>query len=365
MQKMRVGILFGGKSVEHEVSVQSARGIFGAMDPAKFDVVLIGIDKLGRWQVLPPALLLNAATPVSALPDGGTEELAFVPGSAAVSEEPSRFPRLDVVIPVLHGSHGEDGTVQGLLRLMNVPFVGAGVLGSAVGMDKDVAKRLLRDAGIPVARFLTLAANRALAMSFEAVVTEVGDPFFVKPCNAGSSVGVSKVQTAAEWAAARDLALRYDRKLLAEEYVAAREVEVGVLGNEDPQASVCGEIIPRHEFYSYAAKYLDENGAELRIPADLPADVTERVRHLALQAFAVLECSGLARVDFFVTPDFRVLVNEINTLPGFTRVSMYPKLWEATGVPYSTLIERLIALALERSMEERKLETEYRPELEV
>jgi D-alanine-D-alanine ligase len=247
------------------------------------------------------------------------------------------------------------------LKLVNVPFVGAGVLGSAVGMDKDIAKRILRDAGIPVAPSVTLTTRTAAGVTFEELAEKFGAPFFVKPANSGSSVGVSKVRDAAGWAAARDEALRYDRKLLVEEFIRGREIEVAVLGNEDPRASVPGEIIPQHDFYSYKAKYLDENGALLRIPAELPPTVRDRVRQLAVETFAALECAGMARVDFFVCADGRVFVNEINTIPGFTKISMYPKLWEATGVPYGKLIERLIDLAIERYEREQQFETSYRP----
>jgi len=355
MAKKRVGILFGGKSVEHEVSVQSARNVYEAIDQAKFDVVLIGIDKAGRWQVRDMARLQAATSPTAELEAGASDAaLAFLPGESAP---------YDVVIPLLHGTYGEDGTVQGLLKLANIPFVGAGVLGSAVGMDKDVAKRLLRDAGIPVARFVTLTPRTAAAATFETLAAAFGAPFFVKPANSGSSVGVSKVRDAAEWAAARDAAFRYDGKLLVEEFVRGREIEVAVLGNDDPQASVVGEIIPSHEFYSYEAKYLDENGAALRIPAELPAGVAAQVRSLAVKTFLALECSGMARVDFFVTDQGGIFVNEINTIPGFTKISMYPKLWEATGLPYGKLIERLIDLALERHQAEQRIETSFRPVL--
>jgi len=355
MAKQRVGILFGGKSVEHEVSIQSARNVYEAIDKSKFDVVLIGIDKAGRWQAADMARLQAATSPTAELAAGASDgALAFVPGEA---------PPYDVVIPLLHGTYGEDGTVQGLLKLANIPFVGAGVLGSAVGMDKDVAKRLLRDAGIPVARFVTLTPRTAGAASFETLAAEFGAPFFVKPANSGSSVGVSKVRNAAEWAAARAEALRYDGKLLVEEFIRGREVEVAVLGNDDPQASVAGEIAPRHEFYSYAAKYLDEHGAALRIPAALAPEVAERVRSLAVRTFLALECAGMARVDFFVTEAGGIYVNEINTIPGFTKISMYPKLWEATGVTYAQLIERLIELALERHRAEQRIETTFRPVL--
>jgi D-alanine-D-alanine ligase len=367
MAKKRVGILFGGKSVEHEVSLQSARNVYEAVDQAKFDVVLIGIDKAGQWHVCDAAQLGAAASPSAELAAGTAgEALALVPGEterALVGTGSHRgLPPLDVVFPVLHGTYGEDGTVQGLLKLANVPFVGAGVLGSAVGMDKDVAKRLLRDAGIPVARSVTLTERTAATATFERLATEFGAPFFVKPANSGSSVGVSKVRDAAGWAAARTGALRYDCKLLVEEFIQGREIEVAVLGNDNPQASVPGEIVPQHDFYSYQAKYLDENGAQLRIPADLPPAINERVRQLAVATFQVLECAGMARVDFFVCADGRVCVSEINTIPGFTKISMYPKLWEASGVPYPQLIERLLDLAIERHRREQRIETSYRPE---
>ncbi len=364
--KKRVGILFGGKSVEHEVSIQSARNVFEAIDKSKYDVLLIGIDKAGRWLVGDPERLRAATSPTAELAaGGGGTALAFAPGETggAVTESGSarRLPPIDVAIPLLHGTYGEDGTVQGFLKLAGIPFVGPGVLGSAVGMDKDVAKRLLRDSGIPVARFVTLNRRTAGEADFASLASRLGKPFFVKPANSGSSVGVSKVRTAAEWERARGEALRYDAKLLAEEFVRGREIEVAVLGNDDPRASVPGEVVPSHDFYSYEAKYLDENGALLSIPASLPPGISDRVRDLAVRTFLALECSGLARVDFFVTEEGRVLVNEINTIPGFTKVSMYPKLWEATGIPYAALIERLIELALERHSAEQRIETSFRP----
>lgn len=369
MRKLRVGVLFGGKSVEHEVSLQSARNVYDAIDQSKYEIVLVGIDKRGEWHVCDAALLAAATAPTAELAAGDARargNLALVPGAAgqrSLIDAGSRhdLPAIDVAFPVLHGTYGEDGTVQGLLKLAGIPFVGPGVLGSAVGMDKDVAKRLLRDAGIPVAKFVTLTGTAAQLKTFDALARELGAPFFVKPCNSGSSVGVTKVKTAADWEQARSTALRFDRKLLVEEFVAGREIEVAVLGNDEPQASVAGEIVPQHEFYSYEAKYLDENGALLRIPAELPGELSARVRALAVQTFQVLECAGMARVDFFVRADGHVVVNEINTIPGFTRISMYPKLWEATGLGYSALIERLIELARERHAREQQLETSFTP----
>jgi D-alanine-D-alanine ligase len=365
MPKKRIGILFGGKSVEHEVSIQSARNVFEAIDKAKFEVVLIGIDKAGRWQIRDASGLLESKSPraeLEAFIPG--EALALVPGGGGHrGGAGGLLPSLDAVIPLLHGTYGEDGSVQGLLKLADVPFVGAGVLGSAIGMDKDVAKRLLRDAGIPVARFQAMGVEVATAATFESIASQLGRPFFVKPSNSGSSVGVSKVDTAEGWAAARSEALRYDRKLLVEEFIAGQEVEVAVLGNGQPRASVVGEIVPGHDFYSYEAKYLDEKGAVLRIPAALSPGIATRVQALAIQAFRVLECAGMARVDFFVTTAGQIYVNEINTLPGFTKVSMYPKLWEASGIAYGALIETLVDLAIDRHRDDQAIETCFQPTL--
>ena len=351
--------------MEHEVSIQSARNVYEAIDKTRFEVVLVGIDKSGRWQISDAAQLQAAASPLTKLNagDSGTA-LAVIPGDEdGKSGRERRFPQLDVVIPLLHGTYGEDGTVQGLLKLAGVAFVGAGVLGSAIGMDKDVAKRLLRDGGVPVARFVTLSASAAAATAFETLAGQLGVPFFVKPANSGSSVGVGKVRSSAEWVAARTEALRYDRKILVEEFIKGREIEVAVLGNDDPHASIPGEVMPRHDFYSYEAKYLDENGAVLRIPAELSPAKTKEIRELAVKAFRILECSGMARVDFFVSDEGGIYVNEINTIPGFTKISMYPKLWEATGLPYGQLIERLMLLAIERHHAEQEIETTFRPAL--
>ncbi len=361
-RKIRVGVVFGGKSTEHEVSLLSAQSIIRALNPERFDVVLIGIAKDGRWALCDKALpLLYADDPKRIALSPAAFPVAVVPGDCdgqiTVLREESPVGPLDVVFPVLHGPLGEDGTVQGLLKLANLPFVGAGVLGSAVGMDKDVAKRLLRDAGIPIADFLTVTARQAAALSFDEVATRLGVPFFVKPANAGSSVGVSKVADAGAYTAAMREAFKFDRKVLIEEFIAGREIECAVLGNDEPQASCLGEIIPTHEFYSYEAKYLDENGALLQIPAEIEEGTTLQIRRLAVHAFQTLCCEGMARVDFFLRPNGEALVNEINTIPGFTSISMYPKLWEASGLPYGKLVERLIDLALERSAQEKDLQT--------
>lgn len=360
--KKRVAVLFGGKSAEHEVSLQSARNVIQMIDPAKYEVVPIGIDKEGRWFLGEQAhLLIDEANPARVALQRAATDLVVQPGhaDAPLASPGGELGRIDVVFPVLHGPYGEDGAVQGLLKLAGVPFVGAGVLGSAVGMDKDVMKRLLRDAGIPNARFVTLrAADRANA-SFEQIVTTLGTPVFVKPANLGSSVGVHKVLSAAEFEAALDDAFSWDTKVVVEEAIVGREVECSILGNDSPRASVVGEIETRHghDFYDYDAKYIDPHGAALRIPADLDPAVSDRVRELSVRVFTVLECAGLARVDSFVTPSGDVIVNEINTLPGFTNISMYTKLWEASGITQRDLIDELLRLAIERHEREAKLRT--------
>ncbi len=365
--KIRVGLLFGGKSPEHEVSLQSARNILEAIDQEKYEVVLIGIDRAGQWLLNEgAALLLPESTGESLMPEAGKggAPVTLIPegrGQLLRSSGPQPSGALDVVFPVLHGPMGEDGTVQGLLKLADVPFVGADVLGSAVGMDKDVMKRLLRDAGVPSPRFLVADRRRAADVDFEAVRGELGAPVFVKPANMGSSVGVSKVSDEADFEAALDEAFRYDHKVLIEENVEGRELECAVLGNDSPIASVPGEILPQQEFYSYEAKYVDEEGALLEIPAMLDEASVRAVQKMAIRAFQVLCCEGMARVDFFLLEDGRPLVNEINTIPGFTKISMYPMLWEASGIPYSELIDRLIQLAIERHGRSRELQTSYGP----
>ncbi len=317
-RKLRVGVVFGGRSSEHEVSLMSAKNVMAAMDRSRYDVIPFRIPKDGKIAY-----------------DG--------------------LRKLDVVFPVLHGTYGEDGSVQGLLRMLDVPYVGPDTLGSSVGMDKDVAKRLLRDAKIPVADFLTF--RKGESVSAAKVWKRLGKPVFVKPANQGSSVGVHKAKDDAELAAAVKDAFRFDTKILIEEAVKGREIEVSVLGNAAPEASVAGEIIPHHEFYSYEAKYLDEDGAGLAIPAKISAASMRKVRALAVETFRTLGLEGMARVDFFMTKGGRFLVNEVNTIPGFTRISMYPKLWAATGLPYPKLIDRLIALALERHARAGRLVT--------
>jgi D-alanine-D-alanine ligase len=365
MAKIRVGLIFGGKSGEHEVSLQSAKSIYEALDKQRYDVTLIGIDKNGNWLAGDASvLLLNAENPKlialnqrcpSMVPALVGEERSLIEMGTGRS-----YGSIDVVFPIVHGTYGEDGSLQGLLRMLDVPYVGADVLGSAIGMDKDVMKRLLREAGIPVAESVTLRAGEVHKASYSNIVEQLGMPLFVKPANLGSSVGISKVYSVSELPHAVYNALRYDNKVLVEEFIKGREIECSVLGNEDPIASIPGEVLPTHDFYSYDAKYIDENGALLEIPAKLDDSLVRKVQATALQAFKALECSGMARVDFFLKPDGDLIVNEINTLPGFTRISMYPKLWEASGLPYSELLDRLIRLAFERHEQESRLERSYK-----
>ena len=354
-KKIVVGILFGGKSAEHEVSLQSAKNIFEAIDRNKFEPVLIGIDKAGRWFLNDAfGFLHNADDPKRISLNTGGKPVAIFPENQGLFhglETP-----IEVIFPILHGPFGEDGTIQGLLKLAGVPFVGSGVLGSAAGMDKDVMKRLLRDAGIPIAKFLVLKSHEPVP-SFAVITARLGDPFFIKPANMGSSVGISKIYDEEGYTVALKDAFQYDTKILIEEYIRGQELECAVLGNEEPVVSVVGEVIPSHDFYSYDAKYIDENGAELRIPAKLDNKIQKQVQDMAVKVFQTLCCEGLSRVDFFLKKNGDIFVNEINTMPGFTKISMYPKLWEASGVNYTELITSLIELAMSRFEKERAIKT--------
>jgi D-alanine-D-alanine ligase len=369
MGKIRVGIIFGGRSGEHEISLRSARSIVDAIDRDKFTVSLIGIDHTGRWHLVDePAFRRLTDTPLAVLNAAGHEVMLLPAPGTPQLVEPQRpsvsVDHLDVLFPVLHGTFGEDGTVQGLLDLADIAYVGAGVLGSAVGMDKDVQKRLLHAAGIAVVPFLTgtFSAVWPDTEEFEERVAKLGLPLFVKPANLGSSVGITKVKSLDHLQQAMWTAFQYDNKIVVEKGIDGREIECAVLGNDDPQASVPGEICPHGEFYSYGAKYIDENGAALRIPAPLTDVETAAVQRLAVQVFQVLECAGMARVDFFLERHTGTLyVNELNTIPGFTTISMYPKMWEASGLPYRELISRLIDLALQRHAQRSRLKRTYSP----
>jgi D-alanine-D-alanine ligase len=331
-KRVRVAVIAGGRSSEHEISVASARSVLGGLDADRYDVQTIEIDRDGRWQLNSGEVLRELERPVA-------ETLPVPTGSP-----PETLGQVDVVLPILHGPFGEDGTVQGLLELAGVPYVGAGVTASALCMDKDLFKSVCRDKGIPVTRSLTLRDGDEPSNPF-------GYPVFVKPARLGSSVGITKVRSEDELAEAVALARRHDEKVLVEEFVDGVEVEVGVLGNRSPIASIPGEIVSHGfdgaDWYDYSAKY-DEGGMDLEIPPRIPAEAIERVQQLSVDAFIATDCEGMARADCFVTPDGEVLVNELNTIPGFTATSVYAKLFEASGIPYPELLDRLIELALER-----------------
>ena len=379
-KKLKIAVLYGGKSAEHDVSIESAKNVMAAMDKKKYKILPIEIDRQGKRHTMLAEEIKNA----------------------------------DVIFPVLHGSYGEDGTMQGLCKLLDKPFVGCGVLGSAIGMDKEATKRLLRDAGIPTAKFITIDIgltrlsrkpvnpeelpaqatrvcpisslkstfdtrrtpvrlvssldfasnlgkrvspnyNHSMTIDWKKIKRELGTPVFIKPANSGSSVGISKAKNEKQFREAIKLAFVHDNKILIEEYIKGREIECAVLGNDNPIASTLGEVIPKHEFYSYEAKYIDPNGAVLEIPAKIPKALADKIQKLAIKTFKALYCEGMARVDFFLKEDGDVLVNEINTIPGFTKISMYPKLWEANGISYSSLIDKLIELAIDRHNKERTI----------
>jgi D-alanine-D-alanine ligase len=361
-KRLRVGILFGGRSGEHEVSLASAASVIRGLDPDKYEAVPIGITKEGHWligagaqKMLPEVLKGGQRVMMTADPTDAA--LVRLDGSGGGQ-------RLDVVFPVMHGTFGEDGTIQGLLDLAGLPFVGAGVLGSAIGMDKDVSKRLLQVAKIPVVPWLTVQRADWERQPKEVQISvekKFKYPVFVKPATLGSSVGMTKVHSRSELAAGLNLAAEFAMKILVERCMIAREIEVSVLGNHDPQASVPGEIVPHREFYDYTAKYLEE-GTQLLIPAKLKPAQVKKIQQYAVAAFRALELSGMARVDFFLEKKGgKIYLNEVNTIPGFTSISMYPKLWEATGIPFRELLDKLIALALEQHAE--KARTKYQIEL--
>lgn len=362
MAKLRVGIVFGGKSAEHEVSLQSAKNIVEAIDKSRFEVVLLGIDKQGGWHINDENhYLLNAHDPAHIALAPSPTTLAHIPGKLTEqfidAGNGQVSTRIDVIFPIVHGTLGEDGSLQGLLRIANLPFVGSDVLSSAACMDKDITKRLLRDAGLAVAPFVTLTRGNRHTMTFADIEARFGLPLFVKPANQGSSVGVSKVVNEEQYQQAVALAFEFDHKVIVEQGINGREIECAILGNDYPEASTCGEIVLNSEFYAYDTKYIDDAGAQVVVPAAIDATVNDHIRAVAVQAYQTLGCSGMARVDVFLTQDNKVVINEINTLPGFTNISMYPKLWQASGVGYSALITRLIELALERHRASSQLKT--------
>jgi len=344
---MKVAIIFGGKSAEHEVSVTSAKNILKALDRDKFDPVLIGISKSGKW------FLCDKIPEREVEEESDALKMEIGAGKRALISRGDRL-EIDVAFPVLHGTNGEDGTIQGFLKIMNIPFVGCGVLSSSVAMDKEISKILLKSKGIDVADWIVVRKTEDL----DSVEERFGYPVFVKPANLGSSVGVSKAQNGKELKEAFLKAARYDEKVLVEEFIDGRELECSVLGNKNPKASKVGEVIPVN-FYSYEEKYAEDSKAELKIPAKMDKSLEEEIRKIAVEAFKANACSGMARVDFLVTEE-RIYVNELNTIPGFTKISMYPKLWEVSGLEYSDLITELIELAVERDKKKKGLKYSYR-----
>ncbi|WP_192033493.1 D-alanine--D-alanine ligase [Pantoea agglomerans] len=362
MTKLRVGIVFGGKSAEHEVSLQSAKNILEAIDKTRFDVVLLGIDKQGHWRLNDASnFLLNAENPALIALNHAAEDVALVPGTTQqqiiTRHNAHPLSQIDVIFPIVHGTLGEDGSLQGLLRMASLPFVGSDVLGSAVSMDKDFTKRLLRDAGLNVAPWVSVTQAQRAHLDASAVIARFGLPLFIKPANQGSSVGVSKVDSIEEFDAALALAFSFDRKVLIEQGIKGREIECAVLGNDAPEASPCGEVVVHDAFYSYDTKYISESGAQTVVPAAISPETSDAIREVAIKAFNALECFGMARVDVFLTADGEIIVNEVNTLPGFTNISMYPKLWQAAGLSYQDLISRLIDLAIERHQQASTLKS--------
>jgi D-alanine-D-alanine ligase len=374
--KRRVGVIFGGRSGEHEVSVASAASVMNALDASKYEIVPIGITHEGRWLAgADPRRLLAGATMEGSAGDGGAVTAVVVTGDPTreglvPAGDPSgsgdaSTSRLDIVIPVLHGTYGEDGTLQGLLEMAGLPYAGCGVLGSALGMDKEKAKLVFKASGLPVVDWTTARRHefeRDASALCDRIEQRFPYPIFVKPANMGSSVGVGKAHDRAELRAALAAALDYDTKALIEPGHSVRELECGVLGNDEPTASIVGEVVSSNEFYDYRAKYVD-NASRLFIPAEIPAETAASLREMAVRAFLALDLSGLARVDFFLDKDSgRLYLNEVNTMPGFTQISMYPKLWEATGIPYPELLDRLITLGLERHADKQRSKTSFAPE---
>lgn len=360
--KKIVALIFGGKSAEHEVSLRSAKNVADALDKDKFTPVLIGISKEGSWYRFPDMGVFTEATKIvdNALPSKAEPvALMSLQGKPVLySLKDHSKTSVDVAFPILHGTMGEDGTIQGLFKMVQLPFVGCGVWSSAAGMDKEIMKRLLAVAKIPNARYLLLTPNQK--NDYNEIVKQLGSPFFIKPANAGSSVGVHKIKTAEDFVVKLKDAFQFDTKVLAEEFIQGREVECSVMGhNHAPKASLPGEVIPQHEFYSYEAKYIDDNGALLKIPAELSAETTKAVQKMAEQTYQAMGCDGLTRVDFFIRPNGELYINEINTIPGFTKISMYPKMWEASGLNYKELISQLIQLGFEKFESEQSLKTSY------
>ncbi len=359
--KKIVGLLFGGKSAEHEVSIQSARSIFSAINKDKYEVILIGIDKTGDWYLVDEEFMIQQGKVENATLEIKPEnKIALIPVNNSNQlinlKTKENLGKLDVIFSIIHGTIGEDGSLQGYFNVLNIPFVGCDVTGSAIGMDKDIAKRLLIEANIPVAGYVCCEEYGYDFENYIDEITSLGYPLFIKPANTGSSVGVKKASNLEELKSAIDYAFKFDSKIIVEEFIQGREIECSILGNDELIASVPGEIIAKQDFYSYEAKYIDAKGADLKIPAELDKNIIQKIQKLTKQTFKTLCGKGMARVDMFLTEEGEIIINEINTLPGFTNISMYPKLLELDDIPYSDLIDRLISLGIE--LHKAKLEKE-------
>ena len=364
MQKTNLAVIIGGKSPEHTISLRSGRSVVEALDKKKYDITVLGIDTQGKWYLQDTSDFLLHAEDNSLIALKPSETRVFLETDGKKTlllnrKTNKKLKKIDVAFPVLHGAYGEDGVIQGFFRTVNLAFVGVDLMTSAVGMDKDIAKRLWRDAGIPIAAFVVVDQSNKNKINYDNIVKKLGLPMFVKPANAGSSVGVHKVTNKEEFKAAINDGFLYDRKLLIEEAITGIEVECAVLGNEFPKPSVIGGIMPTDEFYSYDAKYISSSGAKLMIPAPITPVVSLYIQKMAIKAFKCIGAEGLSRVDFFLKSDNTVVINEINTLPGFTNISMYPKLWEATGIPYPQLLDMLIDFGIKRHKQIKKIKTTW------
>ena len=358
MTKKNVLLIYGGKSTEHEVSVRSARNIARAIDPNRFNTLFIGVDKSGVWHVKTPQDLETE----DVVQTVHSQQVVVYPGKASDQilkvTDLSSIGSIDVAFSIIHGTGGEDGTIQSMLKTLNIPFVGPGVMSSAICLDKEITKQLLDRAGIPNSKYLAYRMSERAAINFETVKAALGTPVYIKPPNLGSSVGISRASTKDEFDAAIDLAFQYDRKVLIEANVVGRELECAVWGNHTIEAAAVGEVITNsetHDFYDYEAKYEDANGAQTSIVSDLPTETIDEIRNLAIKTYRCLNCEGMARVDVFLQDDGKILVNEVNTIPGFTDISMYPQLWKAKGFTYSEVIEKLLGLAIDRFEEEVRM----------
>ena len=354
--KIKIAIVFGGKSAEHQISLISAFNIMKVLDKDRYEIIPVGITRNGVCCSFDSDPILNETDPTSVALNEKRHEIAFIKNGFYDLLEGKKY-HIDIAFPIIHGTNGEDGTLQGLLKMSDIPYVGPDTLGSAICMDKDIAKKLLLNAEIPVSNFITL--QKGEAADFDQLSSRLGLPLFVKPANAGSSVGVNKVNNRDEFREAIEEAFKYDKKILVETAIIGREIECSVLGNEKPEASVPGEVMPNHEFYSYESKYIDENGASFGIPAKLSNDEVKLIKDTSVRTFQTLGCEGMARVDGFLTKDGSFIINEVNTLPGFTNISMYPKLWQSSGLSYSELLDRLVELGFARHQYEKEIEQNY------